>query len=243
MKGVAAKLISAEKFRWLVAETLVIVLGILIALGLDDYRTGQFERGLAIDYLHRIQADLSRDLDYIDRVWIERIKSKRESLEIVAPVIRGHSPVPADLGWFLKHVARGGVSGTSADSWYTDTTFQDMRATGNLRLIQDPEIRAEISEYYEEMQRESLRVEARFSDYALFVHAVMPAELRDDIDLDALETFGTEYALKRILTDDFRELLNQEYNLLLFMESRNYKELTQYLFDELEAHRTMLEGS
>jgi hypothetical protein len=96
----ATKLISTRNLRWLFAETLVIVLGILIALGLDDYRTGQFERRLAIDYLHRIQEDLSRDLDYIDRVWIERLKSKRESLDIIAPVIRGHSPVPADLEWF-----------------------------------------------------------------------------------------------------------------------------------------------
>lgn len=239
----ATKLISTRNLRWLFAETLVIVLGILIALGLDDYRTGQFERRLAIDYLHRIQEDLSRDLDYIDRVWIERLKSKRESLDIIAPVIRGHSPVPADLEWFLKHVARGGVSGTSVDSWYTDTTFQDMRATGNLRLIQDPDVRAEISEYYEGMQRESLRVEARFSDYALFVHALIPAEMRDDIDLDTLEAFGTEYALKRLLTDEFRDLLNQEYNLMLFMESRDYKEFTQSLFNRLEAYRIKLEGT
>lgn len=236
-----ANLVSGEKLRWLFAETLVIVLGVLIALGLDDYRTNQYERHLAIDYVQRIQNDLSRDLDYIDRIWNQRLKVKRESLETIAPIIRGRNQIPDDVEEFLTHVARGGIAGTSAASWYTDTTFQDMRATGNLRLIKDPEIRAEISRYYEAVQSEALRVEARFTNYVPFVHAVVPAELRDDIDLGALEEFGTDYALRRLLTDDFRDLLNQEYNLLLFLESREYQTFTQSLFERLEAYRIKLE--
>jgi hypothetical protein len=238
---VTARLLSTKKLRWLFAETLVIVLGVLIALGLDDYRTNQYERRLAIDYVQRIQDDLIRDLDYIERIWVQRLKIKRESLEAIAPVIRGQTQAPADVEGFLKQVARGGIAGTSAASWYTDTTFQDMRATGNLRLIQDPDIRAQISRYYEAVQSEALRVEARFTNYAPFVHAVLPAELRDDIDLDALEAFGTDYALERLLTDDFRDLLNQEYNLMLFLESREYQVFAQSLFDELEAYRIELE--
>lgn len=236
----AAKLISAKKLRWLFAETLVIVLGVLIALGLDDYRTDQYERRLAIGYVERIQNDLGRDLDYIERIWVQRLKIKRESLDIIAPVVRGQSPVPANTEEFLKHVARGGIAGTVAATWYTDTTFQDLRATGNLRLIKDPDIRAKISRYYEGMQSEALRVEARFTNYAAFVHAVLPAELRDDIDLDALEAFGTDYALERLLTDDFRDLLNQEYNLMFFLESREYQAFAQSLFDELEMYRIRL---
>lgn len=236
-----ADLVSAEKLRWLFAETLVIVLGVLIALGLDDYRTNQYERRLAIDYIQRIQNDLSRDLDYIDRIWVQRLKIKRESLEAIAPVIRRQVQLPDDVEEFLTLVARGGIAGTSAASWYTDTTFQDLRATGNLRLIKDPEIRAEISRYYEAVQSEALRVEARFTNYVPFVHAILPAELRDDIDLGALEEFGTDYALRRLLTDDFRDLLNQEYNLLLFLESREYQTFSQSLFERLEAYRIELD--
>ena len=84
-------------------------------------------------------------------------------------------------------------------------------------------------------------MEARFTNYVPFVHAVVPAELRDDIDLGALEEFGTDYALRRLLTDDFRDLLNQEYNLLLFLESREYQTFTQSLFERLEAYRIKLE--
>ena len=237
-----SNILSAKKLRWLIAETLVIVLGILIALALDDYRTNQYERRLAIDYVQRVQDDLSRDLEYIDRIWVQRLRIKRESLEAIAPIIRGQSQVPDNVEGFLKQVARGGIAGTSAATWYTDTTFQDMRATGNLRLIRDADIRAQISRYYEAVQSEALRVEARFTDYTSFVHAVLPAELRDEIDLVALEAFGTEYALNRLLTDEFRDLLNQEYNLMLFLESREYQVFAQSLFDALEAYRIELEN-
>ena len=234
--------LSAKKLRWLFAETLVIVLGVLIALGIDDYRTNQYERRLAIDYVQRIQNDLSWDLDYYERVRVQQLKLKRESLEAIAPVVRGQAQLPDDVQGFLTHVARGGMAGTSAVSWYTGTTFQDMHATGNLRLIKDPDIRADISRYYEVAQSDALRVEARITNYVPFVHAILPAELRNNIDLGALEDFGVDYALRRLLTDEFRDLLNQEYNLLLFLESREYPTSARSLFDRLEAYRIELEG-
>ena len=236
------KIVSGNKLRWLFAETLVIVLGVLIALALDDYRTDQYERRLAIDYVQRIQGDVNQDLGYIATVWVPRLKMKRESLEFIAPVIRGQQAVPADILGFMTHVSLGGVMGTSAAVWYTDTTFQDMRATGNLRLIQDPTIRAEISDYYETLESETLRVERRFTNYVQFVHSVMPAELRDDIDLESLEEFGADYALQRLLTDEFRNALNQEYNLMLFMESMRYQVFAESLLEVLEAYRVRLEG-
>lgn len=150
--------------------------------------------------------------------------------------------MPTDSVAFLKSVSLGGVIGTTAAAWYTDTTFQDMRATGNLRLIQDAAVRAEIAEYYEMLESEALRLERRFTNYVPFVHSVMPSELREDIDSESLEKFGTDYALERLLSDEFRELLNQEYNLMLFMERVEVEEFARSLYDELESYRISLES-
>ena len=235
------EIFSTRGFRWLVAETLVVVLGILIALWLDDYRTDRFERTLEIDYIERIQQDINSDLEYIEEVWKPRLKMKRKALESVAPVIRGESPVPDDVARFLTDVSLGGVLGVAQLAWYTDTTFQDLRATGNLRLIVDPAIRAEISEYYESLAGTTLGVERRFSGYALFVHSVIPAELRGKMDLESMQQFGIDYALRRLLTDEFRNTLNQEYNLLIYMEYQRYEPLARSLYEQLEAYRVGLE--
>jgi len=231
------EIVSKRNVRWLVAETLVVVLGILIALGLDDFRTDRFERKLEIEYIERLQGDIERDLEYIEAVWKPRLKMKREALESVAPVIRGESPVPDDVEKFLADVSLGGALGMSATLWYTDTTFQDLRATGNFRLIQDSAVRARVSEHYELLAGATLGVERRFSGYALFVHTVIPAEMRSNIDLESMQQFGIDYALQRLLTDEFRNIFNQEYNLLLFMESRPYEPFSQSFYEELEAYR------
>jgi len=238
----AKKTMSVKSIRWLVAETLVVVLGIVIALGLDDYRTGTIERRLEIEYVVRIQDDVDRDVRYITTAWRPRLRIKRESLESIAPVIRGQSPVPTDRVAFLKSVSLGGIHGTSTAAWYTDTTFQDLRATGNLRLIQDATIRADIARYYEMLESEALRLETRFTNYVPFVHSVMPSELREDIDSESLEQFGTDYALERLLSDEFRGLFNQEYNLMLFMERLEVAEFARSLHDELESYRISLES-
>ena len=46
MPSPSTRILTAPNFRWLIAETLVIVLGVLIALGLDDAWTAREERQL-----------------------------------------------------------------------------------------------------------------------------------------------------------------------------------------------------
>jgi len=242
MTVIRRSIFTAENVRWLIAETLVVVLGILIALGLDDYRTGIAERRLAIEYVGRIQENLEQDLRYIKAVWIPGIKIKREALEAVGPVIRGQAPVPADRVTFLKQVSLAGAMGVSTGTWYTDATFEDLRATGNLRLIQDAQLRADITEYYEMVERQTLRVASRLTDYASHVLSVVPSELREKLDAESLEQFGIDFALDHLLTDDFRMLLNREYNLLLFMETMRFEEEARALHEELESYRIALQG-
>jgi len=235
--------ISAARVRWLFAETLVIVLGVLIALGLDEYRDNRNEQRLAVEYIQRMQNDVAQDLLYLSNGWYPRLKIKHESLDKIAPIIRGQAPMPEDLDEFFRNVSRGAMQGAAVDDWVTDTTFQDLRATGNLRLIRNADVRAIISSYYETLRKQLARVEARHTDYVQYVHSIVPGELRDDMDLDSVKTFGVDFALKRLMSDEFRGLLNQEYNTMLFMEmeSSPFAEFVDSFQQELESYRIELE--
>jgi hypothetical protein len=235
------KIISIAKIRWLFAETLVIVLGVLIALGLDEYRTDRYEQGLAIDYIQRIQGDVAQDIQYLSTSWTPRLKIKHQSLDAVAPVIRGMAPIPEDLDEFFRNVARAGMLGASVTDWVTDTTFQDLRSTGNLRLIRSSEIRAAITSYYAALRNQLARVESRHTDYVAFVHSIVPAEFRDNMDLDSVRNFGVDFALKRIMSNDYRIVFNQEYNTMLFMEDRPFLEFSKSFLEKLESYQIELE--
>ena len=232
----AEKLISAAKARWLFAETLVIVLGVLIALALDDYRTDRYEHQLAIEYIERIQRDVDQDIAYLSSNWYPRLDDKQAALDAIAPVVRGQVPAPEDIETFLIDVARGGMQGSSVTGWVNDTTFRDLRSTGNLRLIKDPDIRAQIGSYYEFVDAQITRVEARHSEYVTFVHGVMPAELRNALDIESVDIFGVDFAMKRLLSDEFRIVMNEEYNRMLFMQLIDFAGFSESIRSKLESY-------
>lgn len=135
------RMLAAEsRLQWLFGETLVVVLGVLIALSLDGYWTDRQERDLELQYLDRIIMDVHADINYVDNtirdLWIRKL----QILDAIAPIVRGNKPVPENPETFLRNVALGGIGGASSARWVTSTTFDDLISTGNLRLICDAEI-------------------------------------------------------------------------------------------------------
>ena len=133
-----------SRLRWLFSETLVIVLGVLIALGLDDYWTDRQENVLELQYIKRIHTNVRADIEFIDQIR-DRLERKFQALDAIAPIVRGREAVPDDVESFLRNVALGGLVGASSVAWVTRTTFEDLVSTGNLRLIRDSNLRREIS--------------------------------------------------------------------------------------------------
>jgi hypothetical protein len=234
--------INVASFRWLFAETLVIVLGVLIALGLNDYWNKRQERLLAIDYVVRMQADLEYDIWFVQTRYQPRLARKREALDFIQPIVSGQVAVPEDLVSFFQAVSLGGIMSGSAQTWYADITFNDLRATGNMRVIQNSEIRDLIANYYGRMEAVFEGMTFRHTDYVSFVHTAIPAELRENLDLAALESFGVDFALSRIMSDDFRSLVNEEYNYMLYVSRLTIEEEATTLLQSLQAYQEELEG-
>ena len=228
--------------RWLFGETIVIVLGVLVALSLDDIWTARQERNLELQYLWRVHADVSADIDYVDRVVREGLDIKLQALAAISPIVRGQEPVPEDVESFLRNVALGGLLGASSTHWVRDTTFEDLKSTGNLRLIRSVDLRQKISRYYAAFDALYERSRDRRTGYVAYVHAQLPAELRDDMGLAEMEEYDTERAVARFTSTEFQDLLNQEYNYAYFTQRLNFRETSVRLMAELEEHIQQLDG-
>ena len=141
---------SSSGLRWLLSETLVVVLGVLIALWINDFWTFRQDRNFEQEYLLRILGDVELDIAYIDNNVFQLLNMKFEALEAIRPVVHGEQPVPEDVGSFLKNVSLAAIGGASSTHWVVNTTFQDLINTGNLRLIRDSDLRRKIATYYED---------------------------------------------------------------------------------------------
>lgn len=233
---------SGSRLQWLFGETLVVVLGVLIALSLDDYWTDRQERELELQYVDRIIADVRADIDYVDNtirdLWIQKL----QILDAIAPIVRGNEPIPGDLESFLRNVALGGIGGASSTRWVTSTTFDDLRSTGNLRLIRDAELRRKIARYYDDFDTLYSRARDRKSGYVSYVHSLLPAELREDMNFSAMQDFGIDRALEHFTSTEFQSLLNQEYNYTFFVQRTDFSSAGKRLAKELEDYMLRIDG-
>ena len=232
------------RWRWLFWETLIIVLGVLIAFAVNDYWSDRQDRELELQYLKRLHDDLKTDEAWVTGYNEGPMKAKFKALDAIAPVVRGREPAPDDVQTFLMNVSLGGIGGASPNYFVNTTTFEDLKATGNLRLIRDTDIRSKINQYYSGYENNHRRTVARTTGYFMFVHKILPAELRGEMTNDAVTEFGVEHALEKVMTHEFQDLVNQEYNFAYFIEDMysQYARLSAELAAEVDAHIRALEN-
>lgn len=167
---------SAKRGRWL-GEFVLIVIGVLAALAVDDLREARSDRALERHLLQGIRTDLARDsADILSaRGAAEaRAAGADELLSLLGdPDVGGVlgstggslQQIPAMDNWaglddLLKEArarypngsfsARQALLMLAALQRFdlSDATYSEATASGELRVIQDPELRAAIATYY-----------------------------------------------------------------------------------------------
>jgi hypothetical protein len=130
-------------WRRLLGEFVVIVVGVLLALWVDQLREARANAELEVEYLESLVTDLDADLAQFDstEAWMRRSETAAAT---VLALYEGSPPTDneADL------VAAVETAGWQYVPSITRNTIDDLRSTGNLRLIQDPGLRRAIASYY-----------------------------------------------------------------------------------------------
>jgi len=138
-------------WRLLFGEFVVIVVGVLIALWVDELREARVNAELEVEYLKSLVVDLDADLAQFDETeaWMRRSEAAAAT---VLALYEGSRPTEnvADL------VAAVETAGWQSWPAITRNTIDDLRSTGNLRLIRDPALRRAISSYYTTVENVSI---------------------------------------------------------------------------------------
>ena len=131
-------------FRRGLVEFAVIVIGVLVALGLESWWQERNERDLETEYLGSLHAEAARGVGIIESVmgvselkrrWLMRANTILEA-ELVAD----------SAAFFLEGILQG--SGIPVVPQLTDAVFQDLLNTGRLVLIRDDGARRAIMRGY-----------------------------------------------------------------------------------------------
>ena len=124
----------------LVAEFLVIVVGVLVALGVDSWATSQRERALEAEYLSRLLDDVRYDLGELSLVdSVSRIGGDASRML--------HTPAVVDTLEPSRLVSAVLVVGNVRIPDPSRSTFEELINSGQIVLIQSQDVRRALASY------------------------------------------------------------------------------------------------
>ena len=184
-----------------------------MALGLEDWASSLADRETEIQYLHALASDLRDDSSLLASIHIPNAQRAQSLLAEIGPVARGDAAFPADTAGFLLIVAR---SHSTPLLMGTGPTYEELLATGSLRLLESASLRAEIVSFYQFKTLAGLRDEMRASGYADLVRSHLPEagnDLREGFDwVQALGVLGVTRAAEGIRTREFVMAVGRHLN-------------------------------
>lgn len=142
MSRLARHLEELGRWRWLAAEFVVIVLGVLGALAVDTWMDDHEAASRAVDYRVRLTRDIEHDIVNLQEV-ISYYRNIRAHGLATLDVLEGDTELD-DMSLMFSAF-------NAAEEWgftLETATFDDMRSTGGLGLIADVQLRLDIAEYY-----------------------------------------------------------------------------------------------
>jgi hypothetical protein len=208
------------------AEFVVIVIGVLVALGLENWANDQAARVAEVDYLQALVADIRTDSAVWTNIHRPVLARSKDILEGTIPIAAGARPIPDDTASFLRD-----VSGSPSRPFIIGTgpTYEELLATGSLRLIESAEVRSAIVGYYQEKRVAQLRSESSTSGLNGLVEGVLPRRMGGGGSLflgsspggaELLgEVFSVDAALEAIVSTEFARAMGQELNYVAVIAS------------------------
>jgi len=138
-------------WRLLLGEFVVIVVGVLMALWVDQLREARVNAELEVEYLASLVTDIDADLAQFDETeaWMRR----QEAAAATVLALYEGSPPTGDVADLVAAVE---TAGWQFSPTITRNTIDDLKSTGNLRLITDPEMRRGIADYYRTVEEISI---------------------------------------------------------------------------------------
>ena len=212
-------------------EVLIVVVGIFIGLQVDDWNQARIDRADIAEYMERVQGDLNRDADFFAFL-ANKASAKREALATLKKIIarnRSSDEDPESIFGLLSDSVPMGFEFPEVQT----VTFLDLRGSGKLTLIEDAELRRQLSFYYQESVHRSDRVESRITGYAAAVYQMLDPRTRlvgrdselhyeppdgDNEDFD-LQAAAADFLIAA-REDRFSNLLTAEQNYTEFLTAQ-----------------------
>jgi hypothetical protein len=199
---------TGKYIKYALGEIILVVIGILIALQINNWNENRKDIILEKEYLTRLKSDLVFDQGLLKNYTIDRYESKVESLEKGKSYNQGNYIIK-DILQFLDDIGYGGVFGNV--NWNLNTnTYDELISTGNLRTIKSDSLRNNIISYYENGNAYQISGKDYVSGYINFVNSLRPFNSKNQ---ESNIVFDMPTMLTHLKAEEYYRLANLELTL------------------------------
>jgi len=214
----------------LVAEFVVIVVGVLAALGVDEWRDSRTARVAEVRYVDGLISDLTRDSANMATA-MQIGTGKAAALTAVIDRLANRDAIRQN-----PNMVWPDLSYTYARPALQTTTFDEMEGTGGLGQIRDGQLRFEIGTHYTDALHQFDRLDQRRTTLAwvaadLFPFVAWGGDTNTELSAAAFDSLffaapNSEQRLQRVLGPEYQGLLNQER-----IYANSIRDISGYILD------------
>ena len=169
---------TSKYFKYAIGEIILVVIGILIALQINNWNEERKTRQSEIKYLTNIKLDIERDLVSLD-IQIKLRKDKLTTTENLISHIDGVKPI-SDLNILSKN-----IFSTLNEERFTpnNSTYTELTSSGNLSLIENDSIKRLLLELEVLYKDNQFGIEHEAFEYKEYINK----QLFKFVDMDKLK--------------------------------------------------------
>jgi hypothetical protein len=160
-------------------EFVIIVIGVMVALGADSWRQEREEQERLRDHLTAIVGEIDQNLFSVNIIRNEVIPVKQEQLEAVLALLHTAGPEDLDSHAFLRTLSG---SARSAKPWFSHSRYDAVLSADGFRHLADPQLEAVIASLYSAPGALFSQVDQSRGDYAVKVSRLVPASMVRDLN-------------------------------------------------------------
>ena len=139
-----ARFIGQHDWFSVAAEILLVIVGLILAFQIDRWWEQRGENVQEREYVVRLIADVQSDIPVINYA-IELASFRKEMADLLMDVAENPTAATRNPVLFIVAAQQAAFTYSPVLAAYT---FEDLRSTGNMRLLRDPAIRDALYGYY-----------------------------------------------------------------------------------------------
>jgi len=220
MKNLTEK-IKNINIKYFISELLIVVVGILIALSLNNWREDNANKNKELYYLKSLKTDFEQSLASLKEIFNQNKESDLAAKKILAAIQRGYSKSTVDT---VKKVFRKlfGFNRLVPASG----TYKEIISTGSLEILRDNELRIALSSWEDMITRNQQLEEVMFWQY----HLVNIPYLNKHIIRSDFKDSGDNSKQNKNFRTDFKKLFaDPEFENILVNRAGAVEETNTYL--------------